>query len=175
MLRIKLQEKDIDILEKICDYFNMDYSFIKYEYHNITGNKQYYLSIYDKEIIDKLELYGLHQNKSCKEVPFLNINSNLIRHYIRGIWDGDGFISSNKNKIGICGSKEVLEYIHTSLINNLNLNFTDKFIGVRYDGSSHLYRLEYCGEKIKQILDFLYLDSNIYLNRKYALYNSKMI
>lgn len=75
----------------------------------------------------------------------------------------------------MCGSKEVLEYIHTNLINNLNLNFTDKFIGIRRDENYHIYRLEYCGKKIKTILDFLYLNSNIYLDRKYALYKSKVI
>lgn len=174
-LKLKLGERDIDILEKICDYFEMDYGFIKYEFHNITGNKEYYLSIYNKDIIHSLEQYGITQKKSCKEKPFYNIDPTLTRHYIRGIWDGDGFISSTKQMIGVCGSKEVLEYIHTSLINSLDLNFTNQFVGVRYDESSHIYRLNYSGEKAKKILEFLYSGSNIYLDRKYALYKSHVI
>lgn len=170
MLRIKLQEKDLDILKKFCDYFEMDYSFIKYEFHNITGNKQYYLSIYDKNIIESLKLYGLTQNKSCKEVPYYNIDKSLIRHYIRGIWDGDGYIGKSLSRIGVCGSKDVLDFINKSIIDDLELNFSILFKGVRKDNSYNIYRLDYAGKKIDTILDYLYKESTIYLNRKYALY-----
>ena len=171
MLRIKIQERDIDILEKICDYFDMDYSFIKYEYHSITGNKQYYLSIYDKNIILTLESYGIYQNKSQSEIPYTLLDENLIRHYIRGIWDGDGFIDKNGYAVGICGSEPVLTYIYNQLKKSLNLYPHKKSVMVRYDESSHIYRLAFSKKNAPIIIRYLYENSNIYLNRKYALYN----
>lgn len=171
MLRIKLNERDIDILEKICDYFEMDYSFIKYEFHNITENKQCYLSIYKKDIIDRLKSYGLFQRKSCKEIPYYNIDKNLIRHYIRGIWDGDGYLSKNRDVIGVCGSQEVLDYIHENLILNVEgVFFTEAFKGIRSGENSKIYRLDYTGKKAKYISSYLYENATIYLNRKYELY-----
>ena len=172
MLRIKLQEKDLDILQKFCDYFQMDYSFIKYEFHSITGNKQYYLSIYDKDIIDRLKSYGLHQNKSCKEVPYYDMPKHLIRHYIRGIWDGDGFIRKNLKTTGVCGSEEVLTYIYNVLNDNLDLILTEKkkINPIYYDKNSNIYRLEFSQKNIYKIINYLYKNSSIYLNRKYALY-----
>ena len=171
MLRIKLQEKDIDILEKICDYFEMDYSFIKYEVHKDTGNKQYYLSIYNKEIISRLKSYGLYQGKSCKEVPYYDIDKNLVRHYIRGIWDGDGYLSKEGNIIGVCGSEYVLDYIHENIVLNVeDIFFTDAFKGVIQEERYHIYRLNYTGKKVKNISCYLYENATIYLNRKYELY-----
>lgn len=172
MLRIKLQEKDLDILEKICDYFEMDYSFIKYEFHNITGNKQYYLSIYDKEIIDRLKSYGLYQHKSFKEVPYYNIDKSLVRHYIRGIWDGDGYIRKDLKSIGVCGSKETLDFINNTLLNNLELIFSSSFKGVKPHSDINLWRIDYHGKNVDKILNYLYKDSTIYLNRKYSLYKN---
>lgn len=171
MLRIKLQEKDLNILEKICNYFEMDYSFIKYQFHNITGNKEYYLSVYSKEIVNRLKSYNLRQNKSCKEIPYYDIDPALIKHYIRGIWDGDGYIRKNLKAIGVCGSKYVLEYIHECLCKNINLSFSNKFKGIIYDKDSHIYRLNYSSESnIYEITNYLYGQTTIYLNRKYALY-----
>lgn len=171
MLRIKLKERDVDILEKFCDYFEMDYSFIKEEIHQDTGNKQKYLSIYCKEIIDRLKSYGLYQGKSCKEVPYYDIDKNLVRHYIRGIWDGDGYLSKDGSKMGVCGSEEVLDYIHEHIILNVNdISFTSSFTGVNEEKDSNIYRLNYSGKKIKNISNYLYENATIYLNRKYELY-----
>lgn len=170
--RIKLQEKDLDILQKICNYFEMDYSFIKYEFHAITGNKQYYLSIYDKDIVDRLKFYGLNQNKSCKEVPYYNIDKSLVRHYIRGIWDGDGFINKDFSGTGVCGSEETLNYIYEILKEELCLYLSDykKENAIYHDKSCNIYRLYFSTRNVYEIINYLYEDATIYLNRKYALY-----
>jgi hypothetical protein len=39
-MRIKLQEKDKDHLYKFMKFIGGDEGMIKYEFHNITGNKQ---------------------------------------------------------------------------------------------------------------------------------------
>lgn len=170
MLRIKLQEKDIDILEKICDYFEMDYSFIKYEIHKDTGNKQYYISIYNKEIISRLKSYGLYQHKSCNETPYYEIKKELVRHYIRGIWDGDGHILKDLTGTGVCGSEEILIYIYEVLKSELDLYPSRKNKMIYFDKSSNIYRLHFSTRNVYMITNYLYENATIYLNRKYELY-----
>lgn len=169
-LRIKLQEKDLNILQKICKYFEMDSNFIKHEYHQITGNKAYYISVYNGELVEQLKKYNLFQGKSCKEIPYYNISPNLIKHYIRGIFDGDGHISKNLYEIGVCGSDEVLKYIDDFLTKTLNLEFKPDDINVKYEADSHIYRLRYHGENKNKVAKYLYKNATIYLDRKYALY-----
>ena len=164
-LHFKLNSKDINILEKINMYFESN-SKIKHEKHSITGNDLSVLNFNSRKLINTLKKYNLFQAKSCKEIPYYEISDNLKKHYIRGIIDGDGYIKKDGIGIGVCGSKEVLEFI--------NKDF-EKFIGqenlkkIRYDTSSHIYRLEYSGEKAKKIINYLYKNSNIYLDRKYTL------
>lgn len=172
-LQIKLQKKDEDILEKINKYFKCSVP-IKYGIHNITKNELCYITLNSKTLINNLKQYNLFQNKSCKEIPYYDINDDLIKHYIRGIIDGDGYVCINETRIGVCGSKEVLTFIHNHLINNFDLKFGKKYRGVYYDERYNIYRLYYTGENALKVMEYLYKDSFIYLNRKYNLAIQKL-
>ena len=101
-----------------------------------------------------------------------NIPSELIHHFIRGYFDGDGSISiyTDKNndkrcEFSITSNSEILLEIQTILIDNCNLNKTKL---KTYKRTSKATSLRYGGvQQVKKIFDYLYKDSTIYLDRKY--------
>lgn len=69
------------------------------------------MSTYSKEIWQALKNLSIEQNKSGHERIPKNIPSDFIPDFIRGLWDGDGFIRDNLTGIGLVGSKECLEFV----------------------------------------------------------------
>lgn len=117
-MRIKLQERDKNHLNKFVKFIKGDKGMIKYEYHNITGNKQYYVEVNGKDFINSLVSLGIRQGKStneqwCKQVP-----EKYLKDYIRGIIDGDGCIDVKRKNFDISCSKTILQPIQDFLIEN---------------------------------------------------------
>ena len=168
-VRIKLHHRDEDILHKINKYLDSDVE-IKHEYHSITGNKMSYLYFSSVELIATLKKYGICRNKSLKEVFYHDMPSELKKHYIRGIIDGDGFITKDPSiaQIGVCGSCDVVKNIAIYLNQTLNLGLNIDN-AVKQEGTSELYRFAVQGQKAISVMKFLYEDSKIYLDRKYEL------
>lgn len=167
-VRLKLHSKDVDILEKYCDYLKMDRSCIKNEIHSVTGNLQSYVSIYSKQVVLRLHSYGVVQAKSCKETPYVDIRENLLRHYIRGYFDGDGCIRSDLTSINVCGSKEILSFICKVFNEKLGI-YKDETDFAHY---CNMYKVTFCGNNKRAILRYLYEDSSVYLNRKFKLFTN---
>lgn len=162
---IKLQAKDEDILRKISQYFEYD-GTIKYQTHKLTGNKLCSIIFCSAQLIQNLKQYGVERKKSLKETFYENIPPHLIRHYIRGLIDGDGFVSQKSKKIGLCGSEDIVVKTVEHLNKELNLSKTPK---VRQEGQTNLYRVEFSGDNAVKVMKYLYEDSRIYLDRKYEL------
>ncbi len=169
-LRIKINARDEDLLVKILKYMQSDQD-IHYEYHTITGNKQAYITFNCKELVDTLVGYGIRQAKSCKEEPIEEIPLHLKKHFIRGIVDGDGYISQDLLKTGLSGSQAICEYIcyyYNSLGTPLQKKPREDF-QLKSNQEISLWRLEYSGESARIIIKDLYENATIYLNRKYEL------
>ena len=66
-MRIKLQECDKNHLDKFVKFIDGDKGMIKYETHNITYNKQYYVEVNGREFIKSLNNHNIRQGKSSKE------------------------------------------------------------------------------------------------------------
>jgi intein/homing endonuclease len=163
MLRIKLNGIDEMHLLKFINFVGGDDTMLKVQYHNTTNNKLNYVSLYSKEIKEALVSLGIRQGKSEKEtIP--NIPESLHKDLIRGIWDGDGFIRENKTGIGLVGSYEVLSFVQQHLLKNLNIQ------PLKIHSHGTIFKIEYRSQKnFPQILEYLYMNSNTYLDRKYNL------
>lgn len=172
-LSICIGQKDLEHLKKFCRYLGYKedeiLEVIKQGYGGAytRDNIIYRLIIPGKQMVENLKQYHLFQKKSEKEVPYKCRTIELEKAYIRGLIDGDGYICSNRIGIGLVGSYPVLEYVREVFSRALGL---DKNRNIQTHGT--IFRLCYHSkDAFRLILDFLYKDSKIYLDRKYALYN----
>lgn len=138
-----------------------------------THQVQKQLTATSKNLVLDLEKYNIVQNKSVKNMP-INLDlipKNLIRHFIRGIFDGDGCIHYNKNNkslvLSIVGSTNVLFQIK-NILQKGNIYFdsrSPKYTGIFSVGGNL---------QMKDIFEFLYKDATVFLinkkNKFVALY-----
>lgn len=183
-ISISLQEKDFHILEAFKDELCSnrpiefkDYSYKNNDYSNYQN--QYRLRFDSKHMFQTLESYGLCRNKSLVlEFPD-NIPSLYLRDFIRGYWDGDGYIgkynrTDNNEKLrAACGITSTFSFcssVQSILHENLNVGGSLHEAG-NCNGATYI--LDYGGNKqVKQILDWLYSESELKLSRKYEKYLS---
>ena len=165
MLRIKLGDKDKQHLIKYIEFLDGDVEdMLKSEIHNITGNIQWYVTTYCKEIKDALVNLSVEQAKSGNEhIP--QLSQNLYRDFIRGLWDGDGFIRENLKGIGLVGSYECLKFVQDYFKEHLNIE------PLKIYDHCNTYKIEYRSTKkaIPLIINHLYQENDICLDRKKLL------
>lgn len=118
-------------------------------------------SISSNIICNDLLKYNITPNKSLTlEFPE-NITIENARHFIRGYFDGDGCFtvdSTNYPRYSFLGTEKFL-----NIINSL-LPVKSKIIKVK---NGNIFYLNFNGVKnCKKIYDFLYSESNLYLDRK---------
>lgn len=92
--RIVISSNDYDILNKIKDYCEIKRNIYK------NRGKGYVLIYINQDAIDFLKQYGLEYRKSTT-IPLPKLPKEYMAHFIRGFFDGDGSIVTNKNKYGI--------------------------------------------------------------------------
>lgn len=124
------------------------------------------LNINSKHISEKLNDFGLYKSKTFKiEFPKW-IDTTLLRHFIRGYFDGDGSLSFTKAKqisISILGTKSFCDDLKNILSKN---NIKSSICHAKK--SSIIKQLSIHGNRVgKKFLDFIYNDSTIGLKRKY--------
>lgn len=121
------------------------------------------------KMINDLRKYGVHERKSTTKQFPNNIPSEFLKDFARGYFDGNGCIikrnlknGKTKYSLGIsCGSKDFLyDFLNA-------INFDNR--SVKKDKRTENYSCEW-SLKHKEYLNYLYKDSNIYLDRKYSLY-----
>lgn len=132
-----------------------------------NGDKEYCrFVIENKKIVSDLIKIGLYSNKT-QTIDIPNIDINLIRHFIRGYFDGDGSVTLSKGsvKISIISNIKMVSSIQKILMNECDLNKT-KFT-VRRKESPNIVTMSYGGNiQTKRIYEYLYNGSTVFLERK---------
>ena len=96
-----------------------------------------------------------------------------MRHFLRGYFDGNGSIIKGENKarynIKLASSINFLNDFINYFKNTLNITPTKIYLPKQRlnDGWGTWSKR---GEEAKLVLDYLYKDTSIYLDRKYARY-----
>lgn len=164
MLRIKLGNRDRSHLIKFIKFVGGNEEMLKSEIHSETGNENFYVSLYSKEVMNDLLSLGVEQAKSGKE-KVCNINKKYYRDFIRGLWDGDGFIRENLSGIGLVGSEEVLAFVQNYFNNSLGVK------PLKIYPHCNTFKIEYRSTRkaIPLILNHLYGDKDVALDRKKEL------
>lgn len=141
---------------------------------NYVNNNSTYRSrciVGSKHMFNTLASYGCTVKKSLTlKFPNESIfkDKTLIRHFIRGYFDGDGCVSfGNKDHtiptVSIIGTKDFLNGIQLIYKSNKNLRNNNK-------NQNITKVLKYSTNEAFTFIDWLYKDSTIYLERKYNRY-----
>lgn len=167
---LKIHIRDIDILHKINRYLEGNLP-IHHSTHAQTKERLVSLYISSAQIIQNLKQYGLHQAKSLKETFYQEMPEHLLRHYIRGLIDGDGFITKKHGHIGMCGSYDVLLNVSLQIAKHIDVEFEPerKLRCETANRKQPLWRFELSGPAARAAMRWLYEGSNIHLDRKYNL------
>jgi len=125
------------------------------------------IRVYSKEMVEDLISHGIVYKKS-NVIEFPKIRKDLISHFIRGFFDGDGSISIEKEKQQLrcnftCGSKVFLDRLK-SIFDKLGMS-------IYISKEKNHFRLGINGKKSNRIfLEYIYNDSTIFLERKHNFY-----
>ena len=164
-ISITLNTKDIDILYIFKNLLKTTApvnSRIYSDKRNGTIIHTTSIQIYSKKMISDLSVLGVNKNKS-NQLRLPDINENLIRHFLRGLFDGDGHISGQCNLIS---TYECLDDIMVYL-NKFNINVNQYRETINKE--KNVYKNFISKDRIK-FLNLLYSNSNVYLERKYNAY-----
>lgn len=173
---ISLSIKDKYILEEFVKDLESTYTVKEYigksKFENSCTDFAYAkLLIKSKQIFNKLIEYGFTIKKSYDGVvPEEHIPDNLKIHFIRGYFDGNGGLSigsgSHLYTLDFTGTKEIITWI-LKYFGKENLKLQER----HPDRNNNNVSIKISGDKqIYSIMNQIYKDATIYLNRKYERY-----
>lgn len=184
-LKLDLAESDIDILYKLKEVLNFEGDIHIYgDTKKFFSNEKEYkcqrlgrLLINSPQLTKRIIELGRGNVKNDSIFP-TKIPKDLIRHFIRGYFDGDGHLSywcdnsttgHKKFSMGFCGT--------VNIVNSLSKILDSKFqchsdIRSRHpDRDNNNVQSTFTGNRLcKRIMDWIYEDSTIYLKRKHDKY-----
>ena len=176
-LYINLNVSDKNHLEKFKDSIEandiklQDYTSNK-GFCNSSGTTTSRIVLNSFKLCSDLAKYNVHQRKTY-DIEMPNIKNNLIPHYLRGLFDGDGsychYISNNIHRylFEIVGANETfLRQIQAYLLSvNIKTN-------IYYRKTNNSVRLMSSSKyEILKLIELLYSNATIYLDRKYNKIN----
>lgn len=172
LITIDLSTRDRKHLEKFKFFLSAGVSVI--DSVRKKGNKTYYTSsitISSKKLFDRLTELGFTNNKTYDA----KVHKSLIHEsaFWRGVFDGDGWISNSHTReynycwVGLCGTLDTLQ----AYIDFIKDKITTKVETPRHKkGTKNNYETAFVNKIGKKVLDLLYKDATVYLDRKYKTY-----
>jgi intein-encoded DNA endonuclease-like protein len=170
-IRVNLAGKDINHLIKLKKFLNYKREI------NVYKTKQGYfisrLSVSNKHLWNRLNEIGCVPNKTKVlkfPIEIFNGDENLIRHFIRGYWDGDGCLTyrdkeHKRPSVNVISTNDFLremeKHIPVTPKKTLRLKHKSNDI-IRVWGKE--------GKTAFEVAEYLYKNSTIYLERKYDKY-----
>lgn len=157
-LQINLKGDDIDHLNKFQNSINSTY---KISEKMIKDSRVCQLKVNSKLMCEALISQGIIERKSLV-VKMPELKDDLVRHFIRGYFDGDGCIYFNEtSRVRVCfsivGGFDMLDSIIKSLpVDSSIRNVRNEIYEINVSKMSSIISL----------YDYLYKDSNVYLDRK---------
>lgn len=164
-LRIKLKYDDKNHIETFRDCISSNHKindFIQ-KSSSESFSKVSSLSIYNTKLVMDLFSHGCVNAKTFK-IKFPVLKNDLNRHFLRGYFDGDGYITIKKNSnsatVGITSNFDFIN----GIIRYLNYGKISKRKNI-YD-----FKI-YNRTNIEKFYNLLYENSNIFLQRKRNIFD----
>lgn len=129
-----------------------------------NNGKEARVSLNSVRMVNDLESLGCVERKSLKLTGIPDIPAGLVRHFVRGYFDGDGSVSvQNKTlRINMLGTFEFLSDIRKTLLMN-GVSFTEP----KVQGKTNCFVLAGNGNKKAQLFyNYIYTGAERFLLRK---------
>jgi hypothetical protein len=166
---ININVKDEEILNKFKKYLQIEKPLSYYKKTNSCR-----LSFGNKRIVKNLMSFGLTPRKSLTIKFPNNIPQNMIRHFMRGYFDGDGCVSIKKGintlslRINLVGTYEFLTILQDHLIQSLGIK---KLKISNINIGKNTYQLNIQNKTgVEKIKKYFYYNSTVFLNRKREIF-----
>lgn len=186
-LRIHLQKRDSEIVYLYKDTISPDARVFTIKEHETTGrsgmtvtaHESFGVDITSSKLCTDLVNLGIGYNKTYQELHIPNIPHDLIRHFIRGYFDGDGSFVARvwqpNNRPNPVVKMCISIIAKTPTILNEFIKFFSEYdlvINLNYLKRDKSYRFTTSSKKVcRKIFHILYDDSNFYLSRKFNKFN----
>lgn len=155
---IAVKESDSSLLLRIAKEMGCNaplYPKVTRGYGNVSSLMV--LNLSRRKLVDDLAKLGVHANKSLT-VTFPTVPRRLERHLVRGLWDGDGWVG--ERQFSLIGSPGTIAGVAKAIERH-----TGQRLGI---GASNGHPRIYGGRKNRAVLEWIYSDSSISLERKMA-------
>lgn len=172
VFQINLSVKDRKILEDMNKAFNSDYPIV--EFDGNYGNRLCKLKISNTEFCRNLMSQGVTLRKTYECHYPKNIRSDLERHFIRGLFDGDGCIYRNKKR------KWNRMSFHIFVEKEFSEEVRDR-LKEAFDIESHIYNntksdvirnlAVFSTKYLEKMYHILYDDASYYFERKKCIFD----
>lgn len=185
MVVLALKESDREILERLNKLIHIDKPLFL-EKNKRDGNRENTVGIRicNKNITEKLIKHGCHPNKTFTLTFPEWLDENLYSSFIRGYFDGDGYIGiirdsrkdKNENqyqkyyhKFTLTGNEVFLRSVANVLKQKLDVNTSFE---IRYKNRNNgIVTMTVKGSnQIEKLYDYLYSNVNLFLNRKHEIF-----
>lgn len=164
-IELGLAEQDLKQIEKFRDFIGIEN---KISYRPLT--KSYRYSFRSESCKEDLIKQGCVPKKSLiLKFPTENqVPKDLIRHFIRGYFDGDGWFTNTEScfQIGLIGTEDFIK----GFLDNIEIyNKENKIFNVHREKGAKRYVFGAYAD-VLNFLNWIYKDATIWLDRKYEHY-----
>lgn len=161
-VRIIISKIDIDVLHYIKEITKCRSNISNYK-NDMVG-----LDFNSKLLSKYLTEIGIPPRKTGKEIIPIGLPDELVSHFVRGVFDGDGWIVYNKTPIcGICSSN--FEFLYSMR------RHIGEYIGdistQKTTTNKPFYHWNMRGTNAFYFRDFIYTDATFCLPRKRQVFN----
>ena len=171
-VNLSLKEDDKEILEKLNNLLQPTKPLQYVRIKDKNSSNQYRLVIANKHISQRLVELGCGKAKTHNLIfpTEEQVPKHLVRHFIRGYFDGDGWVG--EKAICIVSTLNFCNSLSEILKEQFNINC---YIRARHPERNNTIRmLELNRKSARKFLKWIYKDSNIHLQRKYERYLKQM-
>jgi hypothetical protein len=175
---VRISQKEPELLEKISTLMKTNARFRyrkQYQYEHTVAGALYTLEFVNEKLYEDLFSLGVTPRKSLT-LTFPDVPTELVGHFLRGCWDGDGTVHfSNRNKAQhyagiVSGSREFIQSIADQLYTEGILNVIDHTpIRIHPNGEKSFDIRVKGKQNLGKLFHYLYdgSDSAVRLDRKY--------
>ena len=172
-IHLGFAEKDRELLDKFKEAIEATHAITLQNRKVVVGNAQpfYRMTIASRPLSEALASHGCMQSKTHLLEKLPEMEESLIRHFIRGYFDGDGSAYYTKSRnldrlnLSFTGNKPFLEDIQAYLIKELEATKTAIYI-THPDRNNLIGDLRYANGVATKVHDWMYSDCQYYSERK---------